>query len=220
MGSGIKGNGEIISKEISINDYSKFSVAGSADVVYEAKPDARPYLRIEIDSNLMEYLEIKNSGNSLDIGLKPSKNINPTEYKIYTNSSSLKKIDKAGSGSVTLKNEIATDDLSISQAGSGDVIAEHLNCGKINVSSAGSGKMTLAGKADSADLELAGSGKIEAYSLDVRTASCDIAGSGKVNINALEKLEVSIAGSGSVKYKGSPEIDKSITGSGKVTRVD
>ena len=47
----VEGNGNIITKEISISDYNEISTVGVMEFVYE-QSDAAPYLKIMIDENL------------------------------------------------------------------------------------------------------------------------------------------------------------------------
>jgi hypothetical protein len=235
----IKGNGQVVTKEIAVNNYSKISLQIPGDVFYEQKPNAAPYFRIEIDENLTDKLDIHVTNNALVIETENRRdNINPTKCHIYTNSALLSAIYVAGSGSVQTKdnlhsdrfvvkvagsgnaviNQLTCNKLEADVAGSGDIEANRLDCENLSVNIAGSGDVELQGKAGNATIAIAGSGDVKAYNLLVREMKCSIAGSGDIEANVVEKMNVSVAGSGDVKYKGNPVVKKSVAGSGSVER--
>ena len=107
----------------------------------------------------------------------------------------------------------------ISVAGSGDVVANAMDARKLALSIAGSGNITLGGKAQALDVQISGSGDVKAGKLEARSASVSIAGSGDATLWARESLSASIAGSGDVRYYGDPSVQRSVMGSGSVRRV-
>lgn len=124
--NGERGDGNIQSKEFTVDDYFAVSLSGPIKMFYEQKITDKPYLRIEIDENLLEYLEPEVKNGCLNLGTR--KNINPTKYVIYTNSTSMRKAVLSGSSNLSLGSDIETDELDISISGSGKVYADNVNC--------------------------------------------------------------------------------------------
>lgn len=245
----VDGNGNVITKEISISDYNEISAAGVWEFVYE-QSDAAPYLKITIDENLFPLLQAEVDGKELKIGPKRvngnrltgnTYNLNPTAFKVVTNSREIKElnvassgnfiiagpidinkleVNMAGSGKVLIEKRVKGNKLEINMAGSGDVIASDVDLSSAECSMAGSGFIQLGGKADRAEYNQAGSGGIKAFDCFVTKAECNISGSGTVQANAREHIEANIVGSGKVYYKGDPTTSKSIIGSGKLKKVD
>ena len=213
FGNGEKGNRKIVSKEISIEDYSVIETFGSADVIYEQK-DVAPYLRLVIDENLIEYVSATVESGVLTI--RSTEQMKPTEYKIYTNSPNLSKVKIEGSTDVELRGTLNSDNLEISLAGSGEVEADNLQVKELIVEIQGASDVELSGKATDCNIRVKGSGDVKAYNLEAKNVICRISGSGDVNIHAVETLNVEINGSGDVKYKGKPQITQSVRGSGTV----
>ena len=54
----ISGNGNVISKEIQIEDYDEIEIRGENIDLQYTQSDSTPYLKIETDQNIMELLEI------------------------------------------------------------------------------------------------------------------------------------------------------------------
>lgn len=214
----IKGSGIITEKEISISDYNEIVFGGSANIVYEQKTDAAPYLKIEIDDNLYPLLKIKSENGTLSIEQENGSNIRPTKYNIFTNSTGLANVITNGSAKVHLKGKLQTEDLNFRLSGSGNVVADDITCNSITSRVSGSGDITLSGKAVSIDSAISGSGKVNAMDMYADNVTCAVSGSGNFWVYAEKSLKVNVSGSGNVRYKGNPQIDQSISGSGKVIK--
>ncbi len=83
----------------------------------------------------------------------------------------------------------------------------------------GSGKVTLAGSADSQQVDIGGSGDYNGKDLSAGDTGIEVTGSGDASVTVSGSLQVSISGSGNVTYFGSPtQVEKSVSGSGSVNQ--
>jgi hypothetical protein len=264
----IQGTGKVTTRTINITDYSAISLSGSMHFEYE-QSNAAPFLSITVDENLFEYIRAEVKSGELIIAPKSeqengsSYNLQPTVYKIKSNSKDLIKLSKAGSGNFFAKSALKISTLDIEQAGSGNVelekevtgntlkvnaagsgnfqapgkiqttnlllelagsggiITKEVDLQSLKCSLAGSGSLTLLGRASKASYNLAGSGKIKALECKAEQASADLAGSGRIEVFATQKLTANCMGSGSIAYKGNPaDIQKEKAGSGSIKAVD
>ncbi|MBB4036247.1 hypothetical protein GGR21_002148 [Dysgonomonas hofstadii] len=216
----IRGDGNIVSNEISISDYDAIEFSGGATLVYEQKNDTTPYLRIEIDENLYPLLEVKSENGTLTIKQQNKTSISPTKYEIYTNSKELGRISASGSIKAQIKGKLVTDEFKFKVSGSGNITCDSLVARSVTSRVSGSGDINLTGKAGTVDCAISGSGKVKAAEMVADTVYCSVSGSGNFFVHAEKYLKVSVSGSGNVQYKGDPEIDKSISGSGKVIKMN
>jgi hypothetical protein len=67
---------------------------------------------------------------------------------------------------------------------------------------------------------MSGASKLDAASLQVKTAQLSISGAGKAEVSASDVLKVAISGAGKVTYSGNPTIEKQISGAGSVRKRD
>ena len=225
----IKGDGNIITKEISISDYDEISYVGKVNIEYE-QSNASPFFKITIDENILPHLDIKINGKTLIIQPKNEKkyfngnsyglNLQPTVCEIKTSSRELKEISAVGGGEFIAKSPLKTDKLDISIAGSSTInFDKQLEARKINFSVAGSGDINATQlKVDNLDCSVAGSGDISAFGCVLRKAECSVAGGGDIEVHASEQLDASIAGGGHIRYEGDPELSKSIIGGGSIKK--
>lgn len=211
-----KGNGKVVSTEMNIADYSQIVSTGSCEIIYEQKMSSKPYLRYEIDQNLLKNVDIKVRGNKLLIGTKGSFS-SMTKFKVYTNSRGLSNVKLTGSSQMVIKQRLNSPDLDISISGSGKVKADKLKCSKVNVALSGSGNVTLSGDTYYKSIKVSGSGNVDALGLKATQGMCKISGSGTAKIYVTDDLESRISGSGTIICKGKPaRVDNKVSGSGRL----
>lgn len=216
IGNGKRGDGKVESIEIPVTDYWQINNLGPGDIVYEQKADTAPYCRLEIDHNLIASVSIEAKNGVLKVS--KIENINPTVFKIYTNSKELKLIENSGSGDILLNGAISGEELNIEMKGSGDFTAHNLNSTKLSVNLEGSSDIRLGGSTSEGSISIKGSGDIDAYALVAKNMLCSIHGAGDAKLNVTDSLKIKIHGSGDVKYKGAPaHISQSVKGSGSIS---
>lgn len=244
----VKGNGNVVTKQISISDYNEISTAGVLEFVYE-QTDGEPYLEVQIDENLFPLLKIEVKGDELKVYPKQTKgdltkvacNLEPTVFKVVSRSRTIEEInvassgnfvvasplninkleiDMAGSGSVIMNKEVKGKELEVNMAGSGSVVASNVSLREVECNLAGSGFVRMSGSADEAEYNVAGSGDIKAYGCVTGKAECNVAGSGSIEVYAKDRLNASLVSSGKVCYKGNPTIEKSVIGLGKLKNAN
>jgi hypothetical protein len=92
--------------------------------------------------------------------------------------------------------------------------------GAADVEISGSGKIEASGSAQSIKASISGSGRVNASNLEVDKCTVRISGSGDVEIHVKSELDANISGSGTVSYKGNPShVNGHSSGSGKVRKM-
>ncbi|MDR1372487.1 MAG: DUF2807 domain-containing protein [Dysgonamonadaceae bacterium] len=215
----VRGNRNIISEEINVSDYTKIYFSVPGDLVYRQTQDKAPYLKITADENILPLLEIKATGNSLEIKCRDNTNISPSRLTVHTGSTRMSEAKIAGSGEIHLKDEVKSDDMGIYITGSGTVMSDALSCEKMQISISGSGEITLKGTGGEASCSISGSGDIDASAFPVQDMDCRISGSGDALVCVKNKLTARVTGSGNIQYTGNPsETDTRVTGSGDIRK--
>lgn len=246
----IRGNKNIVTKTISITDYDEVSLAGSMTFEYE-QSDKAPYFEITVDENVLPYVNVEVRGKELVVGPKRrengwgnnSYNLNPTVYKIKSNSKGLDKIslagsgafiansplqtassftiEMAGSGRVDLTKAVTAKYIKGNMAGSGSINTNDLSIDEMEFNMAGSGKIILnkQQKGSKIKLNVAGSGKLIANDVQVQKAECNLSASGELSVSGTTKeTSYSLAGSGKIKAFDckADKVNASVSGSGRI----
>ena len=125
-----------------------------------------------------------------------------------------------GSGNITVNDFLNQDQQAFLINGSGNIdLGGNNGSTELSLSIIGSGNIHIS--KDFEDLELVnlnitGSGNLDAYAMKADHYNVMISGSGNANIFAVSSLSGTITGSGDINFKGNPLVDVTITGSGNV----
>src|SRR5438874_5525660 len=84
----------------------------------------------------------------------------------------------------------------------------------------GATRVTADGTVNELMATMSGASKLDAESLQVKTAELSISGAGKAEVSPSEVLKVAISGAGKVTYTGNPTVEKHISGAGSIRRRD
>jgi len=211
------GNNNLITEERSTSSFNAIQLSIGAEINITQSPIYT--VKITTSENLMKLIKTDVSGNTLYIGMKKKTCIRKqNDIKIAITLPQLKKIDISGSGDVTVRGKIVTDDLDIQISGSGNVEMDSLYASSCSVSISGSGNVTLAGSEiiNNQTIKISGSGNINMFDLPAKKIDAKISGSGDIRIHCLDELIAKISGSGDIIYKGNPLISVSNSGSGSI----
>jgi len=215
----IKGNGNMVTKNISTANYDAVRVSGFFDVELVSGEEGKITLKAE--ENLVEYIEIKVDNNTLKIGVEKGFNIATSRgYKVLITVpfESISEVSLAGSGDINTKNTIKANEFKSTLSGSGDLHLE-VNAKEVSSEVTGSGDMTLKGTADTFKCSVVGSGDMNASALKSDIVSAKVTGSGDCQVYCNENLEARVVGSGDIHYYGDPKKkDTKVTGSGDISK--
>ena len=193
--SGIKGNGDIVTQNRPVQEFSSVEAEGAFTIDWVQGP---PSCTITTDENLQSRVETRMNGSKLELDwhgqLRPTRGV-----KVKLSSSTLTAARLTGAVRLTAPN--------ISGKG-------------FYLEGSGATRVTVDGTGNELLATMAGASKLDARSLQVKTAKLSISGAGKAEVSASESLHVSISGAGKVTYSGNPTIEKEISGAGSVRRRD
>jgi len=177
-------------------------------------------LSITGDDNIVPLVETLVENGTLKIRWKGNADIS-ANYQSLAIVVSAKRIDAltvGGSGRIHAAR-LQSPSLRATIGGSGEIALDALDTDAIHFTIGGSGRVTAAGRADTVEVAVAGSGELSAAKLESRRASIAVQGSAQADVWAKETLNATIAGSGAVTYRGSPQVHRTVVGSGTVRQA-
>lgn len=217
-GKKVKGNGNMTTETRNTGDYDGVKCAGSMDYILVAGTEGK--IKLEGESNLIEYIITEIKGNDLIIKVEKGVNLSPSwnkTIKVTIPFKDISSVSLAGSGDLWSEDKITASNFNVSLAGSGDMTL-NIEATSVEGSLAGSGDITLKGNTNDLSLRLAGSGDIHAFGLQANHTEASIAGSGDIEVVSNQSLKARVSGSGDIEYKGNPsKEDTKVSGSGKIS---
>lgn len=214
--SSIKGEGDVVKKEITLSSFDGIQLSIDANVVLSQGRMQK--VVIEGQQNIIDNIKKEVKSNSWKIDY--DKNVKGAKaVSIYITMPMVKDIVMSGSGTISTQgsfSELGDVDIVMSGSGEFNLIMEAED---VDLAMSGSGNITLSGSGKSFDVAISGSGDVKASTFVVSECAVAISGSGNVMVNVNGDLDVAISGSGDVKYKGDAKVQSRIVGSGNVVRM-
>ncbi len=219
-GKRVRGNGNIETDERSVSAFDEVEVHGAMDV-YVTQGDLRP-VKIEGDENLLEYIEIHQEGNTIEIRTRPGYNLRPrNKIKVYVTSPAYSRLDVSGACNIYSENKLSGNQpIELEVSGAGDIKVD-VDAPKVTAGISGSGSVEMKGETRDFDLRLSGAGKARCYDMKAENTKVDISGAGSAEVYASVNLDAEVSGAGSVKYKGNAgKVNQQVSGTGSVKKAD
>jgi hypothetical protein len=219
LNEGIDGNGVIKSENRKVSNFDMVDVSGNMQLY--VTQGATHSVRIETDENLLEFIEVSESGGRLHIRPRDNFNLDPSkEIKVYVSAPGYKGLGASGACQIYSENKLSSSnmlDIDLSGASHAEV---DVDAPKVVAGLSGASSVQLSGKTKELDLDGSGSSDIKTGDLLAETVDVDISGAGEAEVFASVKLDVHISGAGSVRYKGNPSVSQSISGAGSISKAD
>ena len=212
-GNGISGKGPIIEKELNVASFNGFDLGISGDVIVQQGSSQK--VRVEGQENIIDNLKTEVKNGIWKIRFKENTS-NYKKFVIHITIPTVNSVELSGSGNVSSKGQLSSDDLKTYLSGSGNIDL-NVSAEDLTVKLSGSGSIGLNGKANQADMKISGSGNIKTYDLAAQNCEIQISGSGNAKVHAVNSIHAHVSGSGNIYYKGNPEkVSSKVTGSGDV----
>ena len=218
---------QVKSETRSISNYSEISLTGRCEVIYENKPDASPYLRIEGGEEFIKNISVSSVSGKLSVKSNiGNSGVNfyndDANVKIYTNSRTLDEVTLTGNSKLVMKGDMDLSKLELSIFGSSLLVTENkIVASSIKLYIKGNG-ILKADILESTELEfyVGGSGKAETNEVKASRFTTSISGSGVVTVDggSANLTHFRVKGNGVINALNvkSENSDNGINGSGKI----
>jgi len=238
-GERIKGNGNIITKTIPVDEFTDLRLGEriqsrsigfdffkrskkSFPIFNYSQTSGNSSLTITTDENLFDYIDIEQTDGKIRIKAQGDNlEVNPTKLVIEGKSKQLQKVNISGTMNFIVENLLDVPDVSFSISGVGDIKISEIVCDHLRCDISGVGNIYLDGKVKAAEYYVSGVGKVKAYDCEVDDLKCDMSGVGNMEVLALKNISSNTSGVGSVKYRGDAVVSNSVaSGIGRIKRVN
>ena len=212
-----KGNGEMVTVRRSTSDFEHLKIGGNFDVLL--KKGESPWVQINTDENLIGLIDAEVHNGILEI-TQQKKLISKKKIELIINYVNLKEVRVMGAALIKNEGYLECKDLKIRMDGVGTIDLK-VQGDKLEAILSGAGVVRLAGEIKEQELNLTGTGKLEAFDLESKECKITVGGIGGAEIFVTDKLEARIEGIGGIEYAGNPQnIITEINGLGKINRAN
>ncbi len=211
----VKGSGNVITQERTIEKFDGISVNGVIDLVLMAGEEGT--VKVEADDNLVGYIRTEVKGGMLSIST--SGNIkNAKVLNVYLPFEDFDKMMVSGACSVMSKDMIKGNKLTLVGSGASDLNLK-LDIKDFEGILSGATEIDIAGTAKNAKLSVSGAGDVDAYGFVTDQMNLSVSGAGSAEVKVEDELKIKVSGAGSVKYQGEAKVTATISGAGSAKRA-
>jgi Putative auto-transporter adhesin, head GIN domain len=209
----VNGIGQVVRKEIPVQEFTGIELKGSMDVVLT--PSATRKVEVEAQGNLVDLVSIQVVRGIWTITTEKDYTTNKP-FVVHISTPSITSVNIYGSGGVASTGTFKEGEVRLEVAGSGD-LSVAFEATRIEAQVLGSGDIVLAGICEELEAVVKGSGDVSAKMLRAQQASARTFGSGDIALNVTNTLDAFVAGSGQITYAGDPgKVNTNVNGSGEV----
>jgi hypothetical protein len=217
----VSGSGNMITEQFDYADFSRVQVANVFEV--EISQSDTFSISVTADDNIMEYVIINRSGDTLQVRLKQGYNYHSITAIAKIGMPDISRLDLSGATEGIINDFTCSDNITLTVSGASKLTLSDLSAGDVQIEVSGASNITgnlTAGDADfevsgASNLSLAGSGqalKAEVsgasnMSLDDFTtdnADIDVSGVSTGVVNTGGTLDANVSGASTLYYIGSP----------------
>ena len=220
MGKRVHGNGNIKTEDRHVSEFKNVEVGGAAKVLVSQGDHSS--VKIETDENLLQYIEVSQVGDKVEIREKHGYNLKPThDIRIYVTAPVFRSIDASGACDILGQSKITNpESLEMHVSGAGDIKMD-IDAPQLSAEVTGSGSIYLKGQTKDVTLDLTGAGHAHCFDLLAENTKVEISGAGSAEVYASVKLDAQVSGAGDVRYKGNAsDVNQHVSGAGSVKKAD
>jgi hypothetical protein len=189
----VLGDGRVTSERREVEGLPELAISGP--LLVEVRVGEARSLQVEADGNLLPLIRTQAEGEILKIWVEGEVRTNNGMRVLYT-VPQLSKVKASGSGRLTVSG---------------------LQGGALTLNKSGSGDSKLSGRVGTLNMQLTGSGDVDAAALRSGNANLSLTGSGRLKLGQVsaDALNIKLRGSGELEASGSvAQLNAQVVGSG------
>jgi hypothetical protein len=212
------GSGKIISEKRTVGQFTALSASDGFEV--EVKIGPVQEVTVEADDNLMKYVRIEVSGNTLKIRTENLNNISNAHLKVYITTPELKDITASSGADVKILDLLKGAGTLSFDASSGASIEAEVDAPEIKAGSSSDGTVRLSGKTKNYKAEASSGGSIKTSELLAENTEVSVSSGAKADVYASVSLDAEASSGGNVDYRGAASVKQNASSGGGVHKKD
>lgn len=225
----IKGSGCIVTVEETVDPYNQIVVHHGFKL--KILSGDRYDMTIELDDNLIDYLDVYTENGCLNIGVKPDVILRDGTLKATVRTNNIELIKGTGatvinlgddvvskstfelklSGACEIKGTVESENVAIISSGAADSKLKIFS-NELYVKMSGASDLKASGRADKVNLSVNGASSIRAGELVSLHADVRLSGASNLKLNVQEDIDLKASGGSDIVIIGHPRVGKQDVG--------
>ncbi|MBI4658461.1 MAG: DUF2807 domain-containing protein [Verrucomicrobia bacterium] len=201
LGLSITGSGQTVTKDYDVSGFSRIAVGNAFQVEIKQGPEHK--VAVTVDDNLLEYLDVTTSGETLRIRMQPNLNVRNGTLKAAITLPDLTGLDLSGATHTTVSGFSSDKPLEVEVSGASRLRGE-IKSGDARYEVSGASNIDLQGSAGSLDVSASGASEANFEKCSSSNIVAHASGASHITVTANGNLEADASGASSVRYAGEP----------------
>ena len=200
-GDRVRGNGEVVEDNRALDGFTGIKTCCSFKVELAEGNFA---VRVEAESNLLEFIETEVRGRTLHIKYTDDANFKSTEpITVYVSLPNLAGIDASSSSRVTGTTPFRGDNLELNVSSSANITVDFTG-ERVDLDASSSGQIKVRGSARRVTADASSASAINAEDLEAEDGVADVSSAASISLHTSKSLRADASSAGSVSYRGNP----------------
>ena len=201
----VVGSGNLVTNEKFFSDFSSVDASSGFDV--EISQSNSYSILIEADDNVMEYIDVRKSGDTLMIGLELGYDFESVTLNAEIAMPELHSLELSGGAGGILEGFSATYQFSVDLSGGSALRGEFVTSEDVDLDLSGGSVLTgLVGEANDLTIDASSGSVLDLSNFTVHDVSVELSGGSISTINLDGRLDADLSGGSQLWYIGDPTL--------------
>ena len=211
-----RGSGNLVSETMNVGSFSRINVSGPFTV--EVK-EGEYKVEVEADDNLMKYIDVEVSGNTLRVKAT-RKNFRNAHLNVYIQAPSLDGIKASMAADISTTGQIRSGNQLVFEASSAAEIRADADAPRVNAKASSGSDIELRGRTRDLDVSSSSGSDIDASNLNAENTNVTASSGADAKVHASRALNANASSGGTVRYRGGAKISQSASSGGEVLSMN
>ena len=215
-GQRVVGSRTMVTRSYDVSGFTGIDAGATFSV--EIVPSSGYEVKVTTNENILPYVEVQVTGDTLGLGLKPGYSFTNLDLEVRVALPVLESVKLTGASSAKLAGEWKADrfaaDVSGASRAEGSMVAE-----RVDLDLSGSSRIRLDGSAARLEVDSSGASNLELGGFVAKDASVSLGGASKCVVDVTGKLDARLSGASRLEYGGSPVLGNVDVSGGSTLRA-
>jgi hypothetical protein len=197
----IVGSGNLVTQQKDISGFSAIQVSSGFKV--EISKSSFFSISITADDNIIDYIQVSKTGNTLHVGLQMG-SYQSTTLQVEIELPELNSLELSGGSSGTAEMFSSSEPFVVELSGASRLEMQDINVGDFEVELSGASRLTAEGSGNDLLSIVSGASNLDLTSFPVTNSNLSLSGASKATINLDGTLDASVSGASKLYYIGEP----------------
>ncbi len=213
----IKGSGDIVNVDYSFNDFIRIDASYAFELTVKQADSF--YIRVRIDDNLVEYLDVFKTGEWLVISMESGHSYNNAHLKAEVHLPDISRLKGSGASAIEMQSFSDMSDFSLDLSGA-SVFSGIVEAGNCEIQLSGASVINVNGTCTDLYLDASGASVLNLGNFVANTVDINLSGASNATIHVLDHLDVVLSGASVLRYYGDPALGNiNISGASSITKL-